>query len=426
MRWKTMNLYIIIALILMVGCGKKEEKKVRLSKIESSVMRSEMNFPGIVVPKEHERISSSIEMPPEQVFVKAGDIVREGDLLMQFSEKVKEEVGRVLKEAEIEFQMIEDELKNYDVEKRKLEIEKSEVEYKALEERLKKDIKTLPLLSEESLKSKKIADVYKKLLANDSISVIESDRAIKDAAAAENAYEELKLNIELNRQKIELMKITNEKLKRDVEYNEERLRNQYERVKLKLQEAKKRSEESVTGIKAPYDGLVTGVIIDRGNIVNLSKFGENIVSVKIPIYELPKIQTGQNVEIIFRDNAGQKKYQGQIHRISSMASNEGNMRIAETEIIFLEETPLKPGYGVNVEIFSQDLRKMPVANSYSILEENEKNYVFQVTEGIAKKVPVEIGERGLSYYEVLSLPVGTEIVLNPFGLADGEEVEVIK
>ncbi|MCK5779624.1 MAG: hypothetical protein KAH04_01295, partial [Psychrilyobacter sp.] len=67
-----------------------------------------------------------------------------------------------------------------------------------------------------------------------------------------------------------------------------------------------------------------------------------------------------------------------------------------------------------------------VVDAFSILEDNGKYYAFIVEDGKAKRIEVEVGIKTLSKYEVLNLPLGTKIIINPFKVTQGEKVKIKK
>ncbi|MEG0730130.1 MAG: hypothetical protein RR421_02335, partial [Cetobacterium sp.] len=66
-----------------------------------------------------------------------------------------------------------------------------------------------------------------------------------------------------------------------------------------------------------------------------------------------------------------------------------------------------------------------LVDSFSVLEENERFFVYMVKDGVIEKVPVEIGAQTNLKYEILNLPVGTKIVINPSRVKSGQRVKEI-
>ena len=68
---------------------------------------------------------------------------------------------------------------------------------------------------------------------------------------------------------------------------------------------------------------------------------------------------------------------------------------------------------------------MPLINSFSVIEENGEHYVYINENGKAKKQKIKVGARTANSYEVLDLPVGTEVIVNPFKVRNGEKVRIV-
>ena len=65
-------------------------------------------------------------------------------------------------------------------------------------------------------------------------------------------------------------------------------------------------------------------------------------------------------------------------------------------------------------------------NSFSVQESDGRYYVYVVENGVAKKQEVKVGGRTTSSYEVLDLPIGTKVVVNPFKIKNGDKVKVVE
>ena len=124
----------------------------------------------------------------------------------------------------------------------------------------------------------------------------------------------------------------------------------------------------------------------------------------------------------------EKKYNGKVVSISSVAQvikNGNNEERYLTATVELDGSiGLLPGVNVGVEISGKALNGINVVDAFSVIEENGKNYVYIVENNRARKVEIQTGIKTLSKYEVLNLPEGMEVVVNPFKVRDGEKVMV--
>ena len=97
----------------------------------------------------------------------------------------------------------------------------------------------------------------------------------------------------------------------------------------------------------------------------------------------------------------------------------------EVEVRVAEENNLKPGFITDVEISSDSTRSVATVSSFSVIEEGDKNFVYVVEDGRVRKTEVKIGAKTSTDYEVLNLPIGTEVVINPFKVNSGERVKAV-
>ncbi len=187
---------------------------------------------------------------------------------------------------------------------------------------------------------------------------------------------------------------------------------------------------------APTNGIVTEVLTESGRmtvpgqpIVNFASLEDGLqVKVMIPIYQSQGITKGANVDVISKGSLEEKKYKGKVVRVSNIAVLKKNGNKEEryiTATVGLDNSEgLLPGANVGVEISGKELNGLNVVDAFSVIEENGKNYVYTVENKRARKVEVEVGIKTLSKYEILNLPLGTKVVVNPFKVRDGEKVEI--
>ena len=67
-----------------------------------------------------------------------------------------------------------------------------------------------------------------------------------------------------------------------------------------------------------------------------------------------------------------------------------------------------------------------MVNSFSVVEDSGEYFVYINDNGRAQKQKVKVGLRDSNGYEVLDLPAGTEIIVNPFKVRNGEKIKVVK
>ncbi len=89
---------------------------------------------------------------------------------------------------------------------------------------------------------------------------------------------------------------------------------------------------------------------------------------------------------------------------------------------------LRPGYSVNVKIFTDAIKDAILVPYEAILQEDGREHVFAVRQGIARKCAVETGYELDGYIQIKSGVAAGELVLlsPPDTLADGDRVEVAR
>ena len=154
-----------------------------------------------------------------------------------------------------------------------------------------------------------------------------------------------------------------------------------------------------------------------------------MVNVEVPLYQAGSIKKGQPAVIISRDYNGDKEYKGVVERVSTAAVtskySKGNDKVIQVEVSIKEDNDLSPGFIADVEISGASKEATPIINSFSVIEENQEYYVYINDGGRARKQKINVGARTANSYEILDLPVGTEVIVNPFKVRNGEKIRIV-
>lgn len=436
------KILIGVAALLLVGIAYGGSQKlkgptVRVERVTLGNLADSSIFGGIVAPGDV--VPVYIEAPAlvESISAREGQMVRPGDKLMVFSQKSVIENDRELKANELDLKDTELRLADLNSGSLKLELDNRLLEMKNLEEKIRGYNRRLPVLGEEVKTQKSKAKAYMELLAKDGVSTTEANRAVTEANKKEVELEDLRTEMDLAKQKYELMVVSYESLKRELNINEAQLKSQYEKLKLANEILKRRASQLTKALEAPVEGVITKIDVTEGSLTQggqrllaISPLGESIVKVEIPLYQASSIKVGDHARVISRDMNGEEIYEGTVTNVSSVAQNSllssGKDKVVMAEVKVSGANGLKPGFQTDVEIAGKDRGNIPLVNAFSVMEENGKYYVYVIEDGRARKTPVQIGVRTLNSYEVLDLPVGSEIALNPFKVRDGERVRVGK
>ncbi|MDP0506686.1 MAG: efflux RND transporter periplasmic adaptor subunit [Fusobacterium sp. JB019] len=418
---------IIIAGIVLVTGGlilkvdPLNTKEVKVENVRVGALSDAGMYSGTVIPGK--LVPVYIEAPAvvENVMAIEGEEVEKGTDLMVFSNKSLLENEKQLKINALDIEDAELRIADLNGGTLKLELDNKQLEIKSLEESIKNESKKLPIVEKQ-------AKTYEKLLAEDGVSSIEANQKLME-------YEELKTKLDLNKQKYNLMTVSYESLRRQLNIDEGKIKSELSKLKLQRETLEIREEQLKNPLKAPVSGIIINVDVAEGSLISpgerlvaIAAKGENRVILEIPSYEAETLEKGQSARIITRDSMGDNTYTGYVDKVSSAArsSAKGNNKVVSVEVAITGENNLKPGFVADVEISKKAKEDVPVVNNFSVLEESGRYFVFVVENGVAKKREVKIGARSLNNYEVLDLPVGTEVIVNPFKVKSGEKVKVVK
>lgn len=438
MNKKIMIGAVITVLILggYITVNRVSRKEVKVSKIEIGNLSSSILYAGVVVPGEVIPVYVEAPVLVESILAHVGQEVQPGDKLMTFSSKSVIENDKELRINELDIKDIKLRIADLDGGSLKLELDNRKLEMRNLEERIKGDERRLPVLTSETRTLKEKAEAYKKLLAADGVSSTEANRAITEADKKMVELEDLKTSLDLNRQKFELSAVSYESLTRELQIEEAKLKSNLEKLQLNQEILKRRAEQLKKPLEAPVAGVITTIDVTEGSnmmsgqrLLAISPKGESTVKVEVPMYQASTILPKQKAIVKSLSSEGDLIYDGVVSRVSSIARESilggKNDKVIEIEVKVLGSTNLKPGFLTDVEISTKSNRSVATISSFSVIEEADKRFVYIVDEGKIRKTEVKIGAKTSTDYEVLNLPIGTEVVINPFKVSDGEKVKAV-
>lgn len=411
--------------------------EVKVARIEVGDL-SDMNlYTGMVVPGEIKPVYISAPAVIERILVKDGEEITKDTELILFSNKSIMENDKALRVNELDIQNVKLQIADLDSGSMKLELDNRELEIKNLEEKIKADMRRLPVVTEEARTLQKRAEAYMQLLSKDGVSATEASRINTESGRKQVELEDLKTNLELNRQKHQLMVVSYESLKRELNIEEAKLRSSLEKLELENETLKIREKQLKEPLTAGVDGVVVGIDVQEGSVTQpgerllaVSTTGGNRVNVEVPLYQSSAIAKRQPAIIVSRDSDGDKQYKGKVEKVSTAAVDskysKTKEKVIQVEVSIDEENDLRPGFIADVEISGQAKTAVPVVNSFSVIEEDGEYFVYINDGGRARKQKVNVGARTVNSYEILDLPVGTQVIVNPFKVRNGEKIRVVE
>lgn len=411
--------------------------EVKVARVEVGDL-SDMNlYTGMVVPGEIKPVYISAPAVIERILVKDGEEITKDTELILFSNKSIMENDKALRVNELDIQNVKLQIADLDSGSMKLELDNRELEIKNLEEKIKADMRRLPVVTEEARTLQKRAEAYMQLLSKDGVSATEASRINTESGRKQVELEDLKTNLELNRQKHQLMVVSYESLKRELNIEEAKLRSSLEKLELENETLKIREKQLKEPLTAGVDGVVVGIDVQEGSVTQpgerllaVSTTGGNRVNVEVPLYQSSAIAKGQPAIIVSRDSDGDKQYKGKVEKVSTAAVDskysKTKEKVIQVEVSIDEKNDLRPGFIADVEISGQAKTAVPVVNSFSVIEEDGEYFVYINDGGRARKQKVNVGARTVNSYEILDLPVGTQVIVNPFKVRNGEKIRVVE
>ena len=418
---------IAVAALIVVGAifyvGKKSNifktTEVKVVSIEKGQLADSNTYTGVVAPGKIEPIYVDTSGIVENIFVREGENIEAGVQLMSFSNQSIVENQKALRVNELDIQDIELQIQDQESGSLKLELDNRLLEIRGLEEQINADAKRLPTLEKE-------ARVFEKLLKEDGVSAVE-------ARKKEQAYEDLKVALDLNREKYNLMVVGYESLKRELNIEETKLRSQLEKLKLTNEALKAANKQLTAPFTSPVSGIVVNIAAKIGEgvapgqrVVSIAIPGESRVTLELPTYQVDSVKKGDTAYVISREGDG-KRYKAIVEKasVSAVSSNYGSNKVIAVEVLVTEPNSLRPGFVADVELSTKPKKDVLMINSFSVIEESGNYYVYVVENGKAKKQKVNIGFKSSNNYEVLDLAEGTEVIVNPFKVKEGVKVKVV-
>lgn len=410
--------------------------EVKTTKLEIGQLADENIHTGVVVPGEIKPIYVSSPAVVEKINVEVGEEISPETALLTFSNQSFIENEKKLKLNELDMRDLELRIADLDSGTMKLELDNKQLDIKDLEEQIKAYQRKLPTLAEEARIAKKKADTYMQLLAKDGVSATEASLMNTTANTKEAEYEDLKTTLELTKQKYQLMYISYESLKRELDINKAKLESELEKLKLQHDTLAKSNEELKNALHSKQAGFISSIDIVEGGtvapgqrVMSIAIPGQTKVNLEVPVYQAGTLSKGQDATIISREGGSGNKYKGKVDKVSSFAVKsklgKSTDKVIAVEVLIDGENDLKPGFIADVQVKGNSKKQGLMVNSFSVIEENGDYYVYINDNGKAQKQQIKVGLRDSNGYEILNLPSGTEIIVNPFKVRNGEKIRVV-
>ena len=179
-------------------------------------------------------------------------------------------------------------------------------------------------------------------------------------------------------------------------------------------------------IKAPISGIITNITVKEGDIalgqlpiITISDFNDLCIKASVSELYVKNIKVGQRAEVSSDAFPG-KKYVAQVSKISPFAQKNVNLTgTSETTVeitldLISKNADLRPGYSVNVKVFTQCHNDAITVPYTCVFQEEDREYVYTVNNGKLSKKAIRTGFELDDRVEVVSgIEEKDMIVVNP-------------
>ncbi|WP_053955813.1 efflux RND transporter periplasmic adaptor subunit [Inediibacterium massiliense] len=396
----TLGILILIGIIgttIAMKNKKPSGMMVQTTAVQKEDIESHIQATGKIFSMDKRDIVSDVEEKIEKMFVKKGDYVKEGQILMKLEET---NIEYKIKDAKLKLAMEEENLKQLKKEgntELEIDLDNAKIKYED---------------------AKKTYERNKNLYESSVISKADLEKSQKDMDESYNEY-----------------LLAKEKLKNSNHENE--IITQKQKVELAKLEVEKLAEDlKKHTIKSPITGTIvdtniseSGIIESHVTLMSIQDVDHLEIVVDMNEYDASKIKLGDPVKIT-GDAFEKKEYKGKVKYIGSMAKqvegSQGKEGVIEIKIdIENIDQFLKPGLSAKVDILTQkkqDVLTIPYEAIFT--RKNGDKIIFTVRNGKVKEHKIKTGIESDFCVEIIGdVKQKDEVILNPTeDLKDGDQV----
>ncbi len=355
-------------------------EEIRTATVSVGTVKSTISAGGVVVPVFEETISSEFDTQLTKLFAKPGQLLQEGDLIMQL-----DNLSIKLAISNLEEQIA---LKNNQIESKRLNLEKAVNEVRSNIELLDVDIasKTSLATRYRTLEKKGITSKQELVEAELDIkrSNIEKKQHIQSIADLESATASEIVGLELEKSIL----------------------------RKEMDEQNRMLEDST--VVATRDGVLSWVKEDEGGsiaaqepLAKIADTSQFMITANLSDFYSSQLTPGMEVEVAYRDDV----ISGTLETLAPTIEN-GVMRLMialdQPDAEFLRNN-LRVDVGLVTEI-AEDVHTIPKG---PFLNGRGIQKVFVIKEGIARSTTVTIGASNTNYFEVVDgVQEGDEVIIS--------------
>jgi len=344
-----------------------------LIEVEKSKLTEELNFIGTVKSDSSSTLSPKITGEVNEILIDEGDYVKKGDLLLTLDKSQLEASMKTIFQKEI------------------------------------------TLTTQISYLKEQIATFYNSNPIMDKIKTVEGNIAFQEneLSKMEKLYEGdaiSKTELDKAKHQLDTLKIQKSELNSTADNNYNQLVHEKNMSEKQLEELKSNLEEielsmSNSQLAAPYDGIISQVMIEKGELampnkpaVMISSTEKQKIVVNLSEADLKKVKIDTPVK--YKIGSDDEMQQGYVTFVSSNVNP--TTRIGTVEIKIESNKVYSTGSSTEVKFILYEIEDQILIPASSVKALTEKNVVYMYTEGTVKEQEVELGKKTGNMYQILS------------------------
>jgi HlyD family secretion protein len=401
---------IVIIIVLSIALGRtvflslSEEQNIEkdsngvyanLMKVEKDKLIEELNFIGTVRNDSSSTLSTKITGEINQILINEGDYVEKGDSLL------------ILDKSQLEASM-------------KTILQKENT-----------------LNTQISYLKEQISTFYSSNPLMDKIETVENNIEFqeRELSKMEKLYEGdaiSKTELDKAKHQLNTLKIQKSELKSTADNNFEQLVHEKNMSEKQLEELKSSLDEielsiSNSQLTAPYDGIISQVMVEEGELAMpnkpaliISSTENQKIVINLSEADLKKVKKDTRVE--FKIGTNDEIHLGQVTYVSSNLNPA--TRVGTVEVLINSSKVYSSGSSAEVKFILSEIEDQILIPASSIKTLTDKNVVYIYKEDIVREREIELGRKTGNMYQVLSgLEVGDVIAENNLdSLYDGTSI----
>ena len=435
--------------------------KVNSYMVAKNSLSQAVELNGTVESEKSQTMYADVDAKVKKVHVKVGDAVKKGDLLVSFDE---EKIDYLISMAELDVKASEGNYKNTIEQGNRVQalyneatinlgvlnqqIADTQNQILDLEKRIAD--KKAAYAGEGAALQKSIIDTNGKIADKDSEDTTDYSQQLANlqklaqGSAYNQQYDEdiLKMQEELNRLNTDLAnfqaykaEMTSQKAATETARltagQRELLDANKEITELSAEEKIKNLNLAKEGIRAEFDGIITGVDVTEGaeisrgmSLVTLASSNDIIVKCSANKYDIHSIEEGQ----IATAKIGDEQYTGKVSRVERMAGSDSSMGSNVGVEVRLDNpgSDIILGLETKAKVGTAEVDDVICIPNSALVDDGEETYVFVEKDKKAVRKKVEAGIKNDDMIEVTSgLKEGEVVVWNDeTELKDGMDIRV--